>query len=219
MVTTMKRLHPAWQVAFLVLMPATLSLAVEAPQEDTFLPSSLKDWFIIASTLVSITIAFRGIRDALRSARNAIQEKQNAHRQKQLAAAREMMKEVFTDPLARSAMRMMDWSGRTFTYEGQPFTVHWRDLKPALVVYQKGMSFDKKQEFIRDSFESFFDHMLVLKHFIEQNYLNEADIAVPLKYYAGRVIDFPDTYGGFLEAYGYTEARDLMLDLAQRRSK
>ncbi|WP_409313464.1 hypothetical protein [Pseudomonas putida] len=219
MVATLKRLHPVWQVAFLVLMPAKLSLAAEAPEEVTFLPIALKDWIVIVSTVVSILIAFWGIRDALQSARNAIQEKQNTHRQKQLAAARDIVKEIFTDPLARSAMRMMDWSGRTFIYEGQPFTVHWRDLKPALVVHQKGMGFDKKQEFIRDCFESFFDHMLVLKHFIEQNYLNEADIAVPLEYYAGRVIDFPDTYGGFLDAYGYAEARDLMLRLAQRLNK
>ncbi|MEX5684108.1 hypothetical protein [Pseudomonas silesiensis] len=61
-----------------------------------------------------------------------------------------------------------------------------------------------------------FDHMLVLEHFIEQNYLNEADIAVPLEYYAGRIIDFPETYDGFLQAYGYGEARDLMRRLAQR---
>jgi hypothetical protein len=79
------------------------------------------------------------------------------------------------------------------------------------------MGFNKQQEFIRDSFESFFDHMLVLEHFIEQNYLNEADIAVPLEYYAGRIIAFPDTYDGFLRAYGYGEARDLMQRLAQRR--
>lgn len=218
MEATQKGLHIAWQVALMILIPATLALATDAmPKEDTFLPIALKDWIVIVSAVVSIFIAFWGVRNGLRSATKAIQEKQNEHRQKQLAAARDMMKEIFTDPLARSAMRMMDWSGRTFTYEEQPFTVHWRDLKLALVVHQKGMGFDKQQEFIRDSFESFFDHMLVLEHFIEQNYLNEADIAVPLEYYAGRIIAFPDTYDGFLRAYGYGEARDLMLRLAQRR--
>jgi hypothetical protein len=217
MVATLTKLHTSWQVALVVLMPATALAAESTPKEDTFLPIALKDWIVIVSTLVSISIAFWGVRNALQSAKKVIQEKQNEHRQKQLAAARDMMKEIFTDPLARSAMRMMDWSGRTFTYEEQPFTVHWRDLKPALVVHQKSMGFDKQQEFIRDSFESFFDHMLVLEHFIEQNYLNEADIAVPLEYYAGRIIAFPDTYDGFLRAYGYCEARDLMLRLAQRR--
>jgi hypothetical protein len=192
MVATLTKLHTSWQVALVVLMPATATAAESTPKEDTFLPIALKDWIVIVSTLVSISIAFWGVRNALQSAKKVIQEKQNEHRQEQLAAARDMMKEIFTDPLARSAMRMMDWSGRTFTFEEQPFTV-------------------------RDSFESFFDHMLVLEHFIEQNYLNEADIAVPLEYYAGRIIAFPDTYDGFLRAYGYCEARDLMLRLAQRR--
>jgi hypothetical protein len=199
------------------MMPVSLVLAAEdTPEKVTFLPISLKDWIVIISAVVSIFIAFWGVNNGLQSARKVIQEKQNEHRQKQLAAARDMMKEMFTDPLARSAMRMMDWSGRTFTHEEQPFTVHWRDLKPALVVHQKGTGFDKQQEFIRDSFEAFFDHMLVLEHFIEQNYLNEADIAVPLEYYAGRIIGFPETYDGFLLAYGYGEARDLMQRLAQR---
>lgn len=218
MIATPKRLHTIWQVALVVLMPATLTLAAEAtPKEDTFLPIALKDWIVIVSTVVSISIAFWGVGNALQSAKKVIQEKRNEHRQKQLAAARDMMKEIFSDPLARSAMRMMDWSGRTFIHEEQTFTVRWRDLKPALVVHQKGMGFNKQQEFIRDSFESFFDHMLVLEHFIEQSYLNEADIAVPLEYYAGRIIAFPDTYDGFLCAYGYGEARDLMLRLVQRR--
>lgn len=181
------------------------------------MPTALMDWIVIVSTLVSIIIALWGVGSALRSAKKAIQEKRNEHRQKQLAAARDMIKEIFSDPLARSAMRMMDWSGRTFIHEGQTFTVHSMDLKSALVVHKKGMWFNKQQEFIRDCFESFFDHMLVLEHFIEQNYLNEADIAVPLEYYAGRIVAFPETYYGFMSAYGYDEARDLMLRLAKRR--
>ena len=57
--------------------------------------------------------------------------------------------------------------------------------------------------------------MLVLEHFLDQDYLHEADIAVPLEYYAGRVMSFPDTYDGFLRAYGYSEARALMQRLAE----
>lgn len=217
MAARQKRLHAAWLVVLAVMMPLTPTLAAEAtPEKETFLPMALKDWIVIASAIVSIFIAFWGVKNGLQSARKVIQEKQNEHRQKQLAAARDMMKEIFTDPLARSAMRMMDWSGRTFTHGQQLFTVHWKDLKPALLVHQTGMEFNKQQEFIRDSFEAFFDHMLVLEHFIEQNYLNEADIAVPLEYYAGRIIDYPETYDGFLHAYGYGEARDLMQRLAQR---
>ncbi|WP_435036960.1 hypothetical protein [Pseudomonas neuropathica] len=218
MVTLLTSLRFACQVMLMVLVPITLVLAADVtPEERTFLPVALKDWIVIGSTVVSIFIAFWGVKNGLQSARKAIDEKQNEHRQKQLAAARDMIKEIFSDPLARSAMRMMDWSGRNFTYENQCLTVHWRDLKPALVVHQQGMGFDKQQEFIRDCFESFFDHMLVLEHFIEQRYLNEADIAVPLEYYAGQVMNFPQTYDGFLLAYGYGEARDLLQRLALRR--
>ncbi|HCJ7406214.1 hypothetical protein QMA79_19010 [Pseudomonas aeruginosa] len=202
-------IYPAW-----VLVTTTAIAAEDSARGDPFSPTTLKDWVSVISTLITMALAIWGIWSGLRSARNAIQEKRKEHRQKQLAAARDMMKEIFLDPLARSAMRMMDWSGRTFTHEGQTYVVHWRDLKPALVVHEQGVGFTKQQEFIRDCFEAFFDHMLVLEHFLEQDYLHEADIAVPLEYYARRVMLFPETYDGFLREYGYREARALMKRLA-----
>jgi hypothetical protein len=206
MAARQKRLNAAWLVVLAVMMPLTPTLAAEAtPDKETFLPITLKDWIVIASAIVSIFIAFRGVKNGLHFARKVIQ-----------AAARDMIKEMFTDPLARSAMRMMNWSGRTFTHGQQLIKLHGKDLKPALLVHQTGMGFNKQHAFIRDSFEAFFDHMLVLEHFIEQYYLNEADAAVPLEYYAGRIIVFPDTYDGFLQAYGYGKARDLTRRLAQR---
>lgn len=217
MTATRKRHNAAWLIATAWMLMMTAAMAAEPPaQGDPFSPTTLKDWVSVISTLITMALALWGIWSGLRSARNAIQEKRKEHRQKQLAAARDMMKEIFTDPLARSAMRMMDWSGRSFTHEGQAYVVHWRDLKPALVVHEKGLGFSKQQEFIRDCFEAYFDHMLVLEHFLKQDYLHEADIAVPLEYYAGRVMAFPDTYDGFLRAYGYSEARALMQRLAER---
>ncbi|MFF7065669.1 hypothetical protein [Pseudomonas sp. NPDC008258] len=214
--TVTKNIHnAAWLISPAWILMTTAAMAAENPDlGNPFSPTTLKDWVSVFSTLVTMILAIWGIGSGLNSARKAIQEKRKEHRQKQLAAARDMMKEIFTDPLARAAMRMMDWSGRTFTHEGQTYVIHWRNLKPALVVHEKGMAFSKQQEFIRDCFEALFDHLLVLKHFLQQDYLHAADIAVPLKYYAGRVMAYPDTYEGFLRAYGYSEVYDLIQLLA-----
>ncbi|MFJ4347790.1 hypothetical protein [Pseudomonas sp. NPDC089401] len=215
MTATKKIQNAAWLISPAWILMTTVAMAAESPaQGSPFSPTTLKDWVTVISTLVTLALAIWGIWSGLRSARNAIQEKRKEHRQKQLAAARDMMKEIFTDPLARAAMQMMDWSGRTFTHQGQTYVVHWGELKPALAVHGKGTVFSKKQEFIRDCFEALFDHLLVLEHFLQQDYLHEADIAVPLQYYAECIMAHSDTYNGFLQAYGYTEAYVLIQRIA-----
>lgn len=175
---------------------------------------STKDAIDAVSTLVGIAVATWGIWKGLDSARKAVAEKQVENRHKQLSAARSMMAEVFADPLARSAMRMLDWSGRTYLQKDATHIVHDADLPAALELHGSGRLFTEKEAFIRDCFEAFFDHLLVIKHFIDQGYLNVSDIAVPLRYYAVRIENARPTFKSFM-TYGYSKVETLLEDLAK----
>ncbi|MFV3332701.1 hypothetical protein ACNFIA_17315 [Pseudomonas sp. NY15437] len=215
MVAPRKRLYVFWTYVLMMLAPMAQAFAEEtAKAPPPFGPTTLKEWFDLAGGLTAALIAIVGLFRGLRTAEESVKQRKEDHRQRQLAASHDMINEVFSDPLARAAMRMMDWSGRTFTYAGNPYVVHWNELRPALAVAQKGLGFSKQQEFIRDAFEAFFDHMLVLNHFIDREYLNAKDVAVPLKYYAQAIIRYPTTYDEFLQEYGYSEVKVLLAKLA-----
>lgn len=215
MVATRKRLFFIWSFVLITLAPLAQALAEEAGQSPpSFLPTTLKDWLGLGGSVVTAVIAVWGVYSGLRAARDSISQRESDHRQRQLAASHDMINEVFSDPLARAAMRMMDWSGRTFTYDGVSHVVDWNELRPALVVPKQGEGFSTKQEFVRDAFEAFFDHMLVLNHFINRKYLKDEDVAVPLRYYAQAVIRYPTTYDAFLQEYGYGEVKALLAKLA-----
>jgi hypothetical protein len=197
-----------------VFWGCSIAEAAEVSELSRFSMGDFKDVATGMAALIGAIVAIYGVRNGLRSARRALEEKQKENRQRQLSASRDALKDIFDDPLARAAMQMMDWSGRTFIHDSQVYQVFWQELKPALVNHITRDGFTPQQEFIRDSFETLFDHMQLLAHFIENEYLNEADIAVPLKYYADRVVAYPETYDPFLLAYGYDEARKLMIRLA-----
>lgn len=200
---------------------STSSLVAAAGGPVEVVQSSLawyKDLATMGAAIVAAAVAVYGVRNGLKAARSSVEERKNENRQRQLAVSRNIFKDIFDDPLARAAMRMMDWSGRRFQHDGSVHIVSWKELRPALINHCTVGGFTPKQEFIRDSFEAFFDHMQLLAHFIKKEYLNEADIAVPLKYYAIRVISYPDTYAAFLTEYGYEDAEKLMMRLGQLRT-
>lgn len=175
---------------------------------------STKDLIESGLGIGTLLLAVAGIWSGTRSAKKAVVEKRRENRHKQLTAAKDLLKEVFADPLAGAALKMMDWSGRTYLHEGATYTINSSALQAALVEHKDNLEFTKEQQFIRDCFETFFDHMLVIEHFIKQEYLDQADVAIPLKYYAEHIVALPHIYEPFISAYGYIPAYDLLKRLA-----
>jgi hypothetical protein len=175
---------------------------------------STKDLIESGLGMGTLLLATVGIWSGTRSAKKAVVEKRRENRHKQLTAAKDLLKEVFADPMAGAALKMMDWSGRTYFHQGATYTIHSSELEAALVEHNKNLAFTKEQQFIRDCFETFFDHMLVIEHFIKQQYLDQSDVAIPLKYYAEHIVAFARVYQPFINAYGYVPAYNLLERLA-----
>jgi len=181
---------------------------------DAGAPMSTKDLIESGLGMGTLLLATLGIWSGTRSAKQAVVEKRRENRHKQLTAAKDLLKEVLADPMAAAALKMMDWSGRTYLHQGTAYTIHSSALEPALVEHNANLAFTKEQQFIRDCFETFFDHMLVIEHLIKQKYLDQSDVAIPLKYYAEHIVAFARIYQPFINAYGYVPAYNLLKRLA-----
>ena len=170
---------------------------------------------------LNLTLTFVGIPGALLAAWKAIDElrhgnleKARENRLKQAAAAKSALDEVFGDARARAALRMLDWSGRSFDDGGNVHTVQWGEIGPALTT-DMSKPFPPKAVFIRDCFESLFDRLQLIEHYVAIGYLNLDDVAVPFAYYARKIVTHIDKYGPFLDGYGYAKVKSFLAKSAR----
>lgn len=191
-------------LAMVLSQPA--SAADQAPV-SSFWMLDLNDQITSVAAIVGVTVTVLGVYNGLKEARRS-------NRLRQAAVAKEVLRELFTDPLGHSAMQMLDWSGRTFQAGPVSLTVSWNELKPALVVHSGTTSFDVKQQFIRDCFENLFDHLLMLEHLISIENIHYDDVRVPIQYYAAKLAKHCPTFDPFLFEYGYAKAHRLIHRLA-----
>lgn len=140
-------------------------------------------------------------------------EKARENRHKQAAAARDALRDLFGRDKARAAMRMLDWSGRSYSDGASSHVVNFSDLGPALRV--TALTFNTKEQFIRDCFEDLLDQLELIGHLIEIDFLHYNDVAVPLAYYARQISDDIGSFAPFLDTYGYPRAKALLLRAAR----
>jgi hypothetical protein len=202
-----------------ILMQPTLAgvlamlLTHSAPAADqvpisSFRMLGLNDQITVVAAIVGVAVTVFGVYNGLKEARRS-------NRLRQAAVAKEILRELFTDPLGHSAMQMLDWDGRTFQAGAVRLTVSWKELKPALVVHSSTTGFDVKQQFIRDCFENLFDHLLMIEHLISIGNIHYNDVRVPIQYYAAKLAKHRPTFDPFIFKYGYAKAHRLIHRLAR----
>lgn len=195
-------------IGILTMVVTDLAWAEERTPIKHFAELDLNDQITsiaaVLGVLITVFGVFRGLGEARRS-----------NRLRQAAVAKEVLRDLFTDPLGRSAMQMLDWDGRTFQSGSTNLTVHWIDLKPALVVHTSTTRFDIQQQYIRDCFENLFDHLLMIDHLISIKNIHYDDIRIPIQYYAVKISRHPRTFEPFLFEYGYAKAHQLINRLAK----
>lgn len=106
----------------------------------------------------------------------------------------------------------MDWSGRIYSDGKHEFVIAFEELKPALRI--DNLSFDIKEQFIRECFDDLFSNLELLQHYVDIDLIHLDDIMVPLSYYAERIARNPLTFDSFLVNYGYIRAKKLLLHAA-----
>jgi hypothetical protein len=170
-----------------------------------------EDWVEIvknALVIVGVPVALAGAWKALRELALGTREKAKENRIRQALAARDMLKDLFASAKARAALQMLDWSGRSYSDGDHTFEVHATDLGDALRTDR--LSFDHKQIFIRDCFEELFDRIEQLQHFVNIGLLHFDDVALPLEYYARKIVADLPSFEPFLLEYGYPNAHELL---------
>ncbi|MHA6130467.1 hypothetical protein ACX3YD_30590 [Pseudomonas fluorescens group sp. PF-1] len=197
----------AWATLQLMVVTECVLADDQTPIRN-FRDLDLNDQIMSCAAVLGVLITLFGVIRGLAEARKS-------NRLRQAAVAKEVLKDLFTDPLGRSAMQMLDWDGRTFQTGSQHVTVQWSDLKPALVVHSSSTIFNLQQQYIRDCFENLFDHLLMIEHLIAIENIHYNDIKVPVQYYAVKIFKYPQTFDPFLFEYGYAKAHGLIARLAK----
>jgi hypothetical protein len=195
-------------ISILAMVVAEFTLADDRTPISSFRKLDLNDQITSVAAILGVLITLFGVFRGLGEARRA-------NRLRQAAVAKEVLRDLFTDPLGRSAMQMLDWDGRTFQAGSNSLTIHGKDLKPALVVHSNTTKFDVQQQYIRDCFENLFDHLLMIEHLISIENIHYDDIRIPIQYYAAKISKYSRTFDPFLFEYGYAKAHRLIYRLAK----
>ncbi|MDT4806220.1 hypothetical protein FQZ97_390470 [compost metagenome] len=166
---------------------------------------SVKDLVTTIATIIGVPTALLAAWKAIIEFREGNVEKRRENRLKQASAAKIELESLFSDPMARAAMQMLDWSGRSHNTGTKYQPIFFNDLGPGLRTFD--LTLNERDAYIRDCFEKFFDHLSMIEHLISIDYINFEDIAVPVRYYAKKIIDHRHAYDPFLDAYGYDMAK------------
>ncbi len=185
--------------AFLVMLAAA---AEEQPQTafDT-IKIIIEMLTLLIASVGGIVAAFKAISEMQENRKQRSEEL----RWKQSSLAREVLNELWGEPLCLDAMRMVDWNERTYTINGNRKLIKARDVRDALRL--SSPSHDEEiYTYVRDCFDCFFGTMQIIEHYIAINLIHFEDVTYPFSYYAVKLKQEPEVFEKFLSEYQYTKA-------------
>lgn len=167
-----------------------------------------KDQVDLALKIVGIVgglfAAFRGIYE-LRETRK---QKQRDLRWKQANTAYALIKEMLASQGVNDTITMMDWDGREYEVTpGQKSIIMATDIQPALRITQ--LQFQPKEMFIRDCFDAFLFHIVIIEHAIRNGLIEFRDVKFPIQYYWTSIqkLELESVLENFMRAYLYHDAK------------
>jgi hypothetical protein len=162
-----------------------------------------------AGALIASFTAIAEWRRSLEQRKEELNQRQREFRHKQAMFARELTREVFDDPKARSALRMLDWLNAEYEDEnGNKHQIRRSELKAALRVTD--ISFSETQKFIRTRFEALYDYLEQIEQLINLEVITFEDIETVFRYYMVRAIRPEICHVEFLEYYDYPKAKGFL---------
>jgi hypothetical protein len=187
--------------------------------------SDLSTWVGVVAgvaTAVGVFVAiFQAIAEWRRSTNQRVEElkqRQREFRHKQATFARELTREVFADPKARAALKMMDWlNARYLAENGTPYTIQRDEVQPALRM--NNLHFTDKETFIRLCFEALYDYLEQIEHLIELEVINFDNIETVFRYYILRILRPDIRHFEFLDFYDYPRATKFLRRFESKQNK
>jgi len=176
--------------------------------------SYYKDLIQIGVSIVAIIGGLVAVSQALTEMRRSNDQRREDMRWKQAEMAKKCLDEMFSNGLARAAMKMLDWSGLTYTMPGRSQTapIEHATRREALRTSATVFTTDDPAPFIRDAYDELFDNFERLEHFVVINLILFEDIKQPLAYYVAKLAK-PEERAVielFLQAYKFHSAQKFL---------
>jgi hypothetical protein len=165
-------------------------------------------WLVAA--IGGLIAAFKAIAEM----RQGNKDREEQFRWRQAEMAQTILDRTWNDELAKSALKMLDWSGLKYERKGG-FTGHitheemWRALRV------QNTTFTDDEQFVRDCFDKLFDDFGNIQHYLNIGLINWKDVEARLNYYVILLAERKKVYKDFLETYQF----DLALQLLDRFPK
>lgn len=174
----------------------------------------IKEVFQIGTWIVAIVGGLVAASKGLTEMRRSNEQRHEDMRWKQAEMAKKCLDEIFSNSLARAALKMLDWSGLTYDIPGGgktgPIDHELRRL--ALRTTNTVFSPGDADPFIRDAYDALFDGFERLEHFIRIKLIMFDDVEQPLSYYVAKLAAPEDrvVIRSFLQTYGFQSAQDFL---------
>jgi hypothetical protein len=139
----------------------------------------------------------------------SLSERRREYRWRQAEMARTILDEIWADPLARAAMKMLDWEGLTYTHDSKKTGRITHDAMEKSL-RTADTEFTSDEQFVRDAFDQLFDGLERIEHYIRTELINWDDVKGRLEYYVGHLATRKSCFDVFLTEYGFALARNLL---------
>lgn len=175
--------------------------------------SDLQPWIMIGGSVITaggvLVASFKALvewRRATEQRREELLLRQREFRHKQATFARELTREVFSDPKARAALKMLD--SLSFEYvddAGSKRRIRREELQSALRT--SDLTFSDEQKFVRASFEALYDYLEQIEHLIGLEVISFDDVETAFRYHMIQALRPEVRHLEFLEHYDYPRAK------------
>ena len=160
--------------------------------------------WLVASVGIVIA-AFKAVSELRRANQEraeSLAERQRSFRWRQAEMARTVLDALWADPLARAAMKMLDWSGLRYDHDGRN-TAPIDQATRLAALRTTNINFNLDEQFIRDAYDHLFDGFERIEHYLTIDLITWDDVRGRLAYHVRLLARDRAQVEPFLQAYGY----------------
>lgn len=145
--------------------------------------------------------------------RNSIDQRRADLRWREAEMAKRLLDDLNADVLAQAAMKMLDWDGRSYTFDGKktaPISAEKR--LAAMRAQNTNFRTDEEAEFIRDSFDALLNHFERIEHFIKIGLIRFEDVRDSLSYEIRKLAQTNEKYviEEYIKTYNFSLAKSFL---------
>jgi hypothetical protein len=123
--------------------------------------------------------------------------------------SRTIIDQIWGDPLAGAALKMLDWEGVSYAHNGHT-TAPITSTAMVMALRTNNCLFSEDEQFIRDCFDALFDGFERIEHYVRIELILWEDVQGRIDYFATKLAERKATITTFLDTYGFPLAKALL---------